>query len=239
MKNQFFKILLFGCFCFLTITSSVGNVTPSLYIPDEGDETANAESTVGTANSLLLGDLSSVDCKELKAYSSDYGVDYRLILAMIKQESQFDENAVSEKGARGLMQIMPVTNSELSAELDLQETQLPHQNIITGIYYFSKLYDLFNGAEREDRLRLALAAYNAGPSRVYDAQELAAYLGENPSRWSAIQHTLPLLSKRYYSLHESVWGDIKPPAGYFGSCRQTTGYVDAVMKNYAQYSAGS
>jgi len=239
VKNKLFKILMFGCFGLLTITSSVGSVTPSLFLSDGSNEGERAENIAVSANSLLQEDLSSVNCKELKAYADDYGVDYRLVLAMIKQESQFDENAVSNRGARGLMQIMPVTNTELSDELDLQEAQLPHQNIITGIYYFSKLYDLFSGADQEDRLRLALAAYNAGPSRVYDAQELAAYLGENPSRWSSIQNTLPLLSKRYYSLHESVWGERKPHAGCFGSWRQTTGYVDAVMKTYARYSAGS
>ncbi len=100
---------------------------------------------------------------------------------------------------------MPVTNSEISEELDMKESYLPDENLKAGIYYFSKLYELFKGETEEDRLSLALAAYNAGPSRIYDAQELAAYLGENPSRWSSIQTMLPLLSKRYYSLHQSVW----------------------------------
>ena len=81
-------------------------------------------------------------------------------------------------------------------------------------------------------MSLALAAYNAGPSRVYDAQELAAYMGEDPSSWRAVAKALPLLSKRYYSLHALVWNDARPKYGYYGSSRQTITYVDRVMNSY-------
>jgi membrane-bound lytic murein transglycosylase F len=156
----------------------------------------------------------------------------------MKQESQFDENAVSYRGARGLMQIMPVTNNEMVEELELRGSSHPRENIQAGIYYFSKLYRQFKAGTYGDRIRLALAAYNAGPSRIYDAQELASYLGENPSDWRSIRHVLPLLSKRYYSLHQAVWNDSRPPAGYFGSWRETSQYVDAIVKTYKGYLSG-
>jgi membrane-bound lytic murein transglycosylase MltF len=150
----------------------------------------------------------------------------------MKQESQFQSDAVSSRGARGLMQIMPVTNSELSDELNITTPELPEQNVRVGVYYFSKLLDLFRDAAPEDRFCLALAAYNAGPGRVYDAQDLAAYFNENPHSWTTIQHLLPLLSKRYYSLHQHVWKGGRPTNGYFKSGRQTTEYVAQIMNSY-------
>ena len=191
------------------------------------------------ANSLVLHDLQFVDAKLIQEYSADYNIDFRLILALIKQESRFNENAVSEQGARGLMQIMPVTHAEISEELNLQDPSIPEENLKAGIHYLAKMLELFKEGSDEDRISLALAAYNAGPSRVYDAQELAAYLNENPSHWSAIQHVLPLLSKRYYSLHQSVWADKRPPNGYYGSFRQTIDYVNHVIETYHSYKQNS
>jgi membrane-bound lytic murein transglycosylase F len=180
----------------------------------------------------LAGQLNTNEFATVKRYSAKYGIDFRLMLALIQQESQFDQGAISEKGAQGLMQLMPVTNAEVSEMLDLDESPLPAANIRGGIYYFAKLLELFNDCSPDDRLRMALAAYNAGPSRIYDAQVLAAYLGGNPNDWSTIQSVLPLLSKRYYSLHGSIWLDGKPKSGYFGSWRQTVTYVDKIMNVY-------
>lgn len=155
-------------------------------------------------------------------------LDWRLIWAIIKQESQFDPNAVSARGAQGLMQIHPSTQQDFGMDsLDVFE---PMRNIDVGVSYFSKLYSLFEKANEADRICLALAAYNAGPSRIYDAQELVAYLGEDPLSWRAIQNALPLLSKRYYTLHRSVWDGGKPRYGYFGGWRQTISYVENVLK---------
>ncbi|HEY6191287.1 MAG TPA: transglycosylase SLT domain-containing protein [Bacteroidota bacterium] len=196
------------------------------------DQLASAPSTEPAFPGLEKSSFEAV-----KTYSAMYGVDFRLILAIINQESRFDGKALSGRGARGYMQIMPVTNSELREELDLPDPELPLQNIRAGVYYFSKLYALFPCAGENDRLSLALAAYNAGPARIYDAQELAAYVGEDGQRWSSVQSILPLLSKRYYSLHETVWEAGRPPSGYFGESRQTIGYVRAVLKSYAFYQS--
>jgi membrane-bound lytic murein transglycosylase F len=171
--------------------------------------------------------------------AEEFGVDARLVAAMIKQESRFDANAVSGRGAQGLMQIMPVTGLELTGELELQDPTHPSQNLRAGTYYFAKLFDLFSSSPVEDRICLALAAYNAGPSRIYDAQELAAYMGEDPSRWTSVAHMLPLLSKRYYSLHLAVWGTSRPPSGYYGSWRETVGYVQQITDSYYSYRTAS
>ena len=89
--------------------------------------------------------------------SERYGVDSRLVKAIIKAESDFNPRAVSKKGAMGLMQIMP----ENFQHLDIQNPFDPEENIMGGTRYFRYLYDRFDG-----KLALSLAAYNAGPTTV-------------------------------------------------------------------------
>ncbi len=89
--------------------------------------------------------------------SERFGVSFPLLKAIIKAESDFDPQAVSKKGAMGLMQIMP-KNFKL---LGLKDPFDPTQNINAGARYFRQLYDRFNG-----KLALSLAAYNAGPAAV-------------------------------------------------------------------------
>lgn len=171
----------------------------------------------------------------VRRYASLYGLDYRLVLAIIKQESEFDQNALSERGAQGYMQIMPFTRDEIADELEMSNADLPQGNLHAGIYYLAKLYGMFEGFREDDRLNFTIAAYNAGPGRIYDAQELAGFIGEDPTRWKSIQKVLPLLSKRYYSLHRLVWEKSRPRSGYFGAWKQTTDYVENVRKTYQSY----
>jgi hypothetical protein len=86
-----------------------------------------------------------------------YGVDKSLIKAVIHAESGYDPNAVSSKGASGLMQLMPKT----AESLKVTNTFDPKQNIRGGVRYLKFLLDTFKGD-----VSLALAAYNAGLSRV-------------------------------------------------------------------------
>lgn len=164
-----------------------------------------------------------------------YGLDWRLVLAVMKHESNFNTSAVSHRGAYGLMQVMPATGNEVAEKLGLENLRHPSRNIKGGMFYLARLHRLFEGAPELDRLMLSLAAYNAGPARIYDAQELAAYLGDDPHSWLSIEKALPLLSKRYYTLHQSVWDGGKPRSGYFGKSRQTILYVRNVLNTYEHY----
>jgi soluble lytic murein transglycosylase len=93
----------------------------------------------------------------ISAAAENHGVSFSLLKAVIKAESDFDPMAVSPKGAVGLMQIMP-QNFQL---LNVSDPYDPWENIMGGAEYLRYLLDTFDG-----ELSLALAAYNAGPTRV-------------------------------------------------------------------------
>ena len=85
-----------------------------------------------------------------------HAVDFSLLKSIIKVESNFDCYAVSHKGAKGLMQIMP----QNFTFLNIRNPFDPEENIMGGTLYFKQMMEKFN------RIELALAAYNAGPTAV-------------------------------------------------------------------------
>jgi len=93
----------------------------------------------------------------IKAAAQRYRLSEQLITAVITVESNFDHAAVSRKGARGLMQLMPQT----SAMIGVRDPHSPEQNIDAGASHLRAMLDTFN-----NDLPLALAAYNAGEQSV-------------------------------------------------------------------------
>lgn len=100
----------------------------------------------------------------VKKYANEYNVDEYLIYAIIKAESNFEPNAESHRGAKGLMQLMYSTAEDISKRIgiELNENNIlePDININLGTKYISMLIQKYNNTN------LALAAYNAGSGNV-------------------------------------------------------------------------
>ena len=103
---------------------------------------------------------------EIRDAAARYGVSERLVSAVIRVESAFSPRAVSSKGARGLMQLMPETASMLG----VRNTFDPQENIDGGVRHLRGLIDRFANS-----LPLALAAYNAGERAVVTYQGIPPY----------------------------------------------------------------
>lgn len=116
--------------------------------------------------------------------SDKYQISPQMIIALIETESSFDKNAISEKGAVGLMQLLPSTAADVARDLKIEweGAHLLHDpglNIEMGAFYLNQLL------ERFDDMDLALAAYNMGPNRVEEIERLGL---EKPKRYARSVH---------------------------------------------------
>jgi membrane-bound lytic murein transglycosylase F len=155
----------------------------------------------------------------IKAAAKKHGFDWRLIAAQIYQESHLNPWAKSHAGARGLMQILPSTGTSLGVR-DLFD---PVQNINAGVQHLKNLFEHFDTAKGQDRLLIALAAYNIGEGHIHDARKLARKKGLDPNKWESLSKTLPLLRYKKYYRHTK-----------YGFCRGTEPlrYIKQIMIYY-------
>ncbi len=127
--------------------------------------------------------------------SEKYGFDWKLIAAIIYQESHFNPDATSFTNVRGLMQV-----TEMAAQdMGIFNRVNPEQSIRAGIRYFDRMMEKFDYLDDEyEKILFALASYNVGYGHVLDAVKIARDLGMDPGRWQSLKTTLPLLSEARY-----------------------------------------
>jgi membrane-bound lytic murein transglycosylase F len=162
----------------------------------------------------------------VKRQALEAGFDWRLIMALMYQESRFDPQATSWAGARGLLQVMPQT----ALQLGVREMDDPIRGIEAGIRYLAWLREQFDPElYAEDRIWFALAAYNTGLGHVLDAQRVAKDLGWNHRRWFGhVERAMPLLSRPEFARLARH--------GYL-SGRRPVAYVRLIRDRYSAYIA--
>jgi len=190
---KFFLSLLVAGTAIFAFESNIFGQALYSYIDENGVQTFTNVAPSGPVSELkITGALPQIPLQSgskgksgafdplIEKYAANYGFEPSLIRSIIATESGFNPNAVSPKGARGLMQLMP----ETAARLGVRNSFDPEQNIQGGVKHFRFLMDNFN-----NNLELSLAAYNAG-------ENLVQKLGRVP----AIQETrdyVQTVTKRY------------------------------------------
>ena len=177
-----------------TPASAVGPVADAPYVPaNERDAIIAREARDATLGRQGNWRLTSERVQEVaplvRKASLEYGIPEDLVFGIIWVESRFNPQAVSPVGARGLMQIMPATADYLAELMKWKgnhDSFDPEFNIAAGTYYIARLIDQFGGDVNK-----ALAAYNAGPTKV--------------RRWLAADG-LPRVSIEYHTMVQTARG---------------------------------
>ncbi|MFO0728230.1 MAG: transporter substrate-binding domain-containing protein [Myxococcota bacterium] len=161
-----------------------------------------------------------------KKFARQYELDWRLLTAQMYQESRFDPAAKSWVGAEGLMQVMPAT----AKDLGFRSVREPEPGIHAGAKLMAQYAGMFVEPEvkEKDRLRFALAAYNAGPGHVFDARRLAKELGLDANRWfENVEVAMSKLAEPKYASRAR-----------YGYCRasEPIQYVSQIQTRYEAYA---
>jgi len=199
-----------------TFRSEKYNVLHAKYF--EQPEILNNNERVTTFSSLSPYD------ELTQRYADEYGFDWRLITALMFQESQFDPQASSYAGAEGLMQLIPAT----AEFMGVSDTNNVDSSINAGIRYLDYLRGKFEESLLlEDRMWFTLASYNAGYGRVKRARALAEEMGLDKNQWfDNVELAMMKLSKPYIKDGEEV---------RYCRCGQTVVYVREIRTRYFNY----
>ncbi len=129
---------------------------------------------------IYTGRISQWD-EYFKKHSQSIEWDWRLLASLVYQESRFRHDVTSQRGATGLMQMMPQT----AEYFGIDSTVNPVKQIEVGVKYLKWIEDKFNGYDipKEEKIKFVLASYNAGIGHVIDARNLAIKYGRDPNRW--------------------------------------------------------
>jgi membrane-bound lytic murein transglycosylase MltF len=120
----------------------------------------------------------------LKKYADRYGFDWLLIAALAYQESTLDHSKKNKSGAVGLMQVLPSTAKDKN--VGIHKVHKLENNVHAGVKYLAFLKKKYFSDPKirpRDQVRLALAAYNAGPAKIQRARTKTKKMGLNPNRW--------------------------------------------------------
>ena len=159
----------------------------------------------------------------LKEKATELGWDWRMLAAVVYQESRFSIKAESSRGAKGLMQIMPV----VARKYGIQDLIDPQQNIAAGVRMLCKLQGNWTclGLTQEECIKFTLASYNAGEARIKDCRNLAQVKGLDHNNWDSLVEVIPLMREDSILEEESV------KLGKFQG-NETIKYVENVMALY-------
>jgi len=178
--------------------------------------------------SSLAGNQISVYDDIIKNGAEQLGWDWRLLASLVYKESRFDTVATSYAGAKGLLQLMPVTVERFGVE----NPNDPSESLMGGVRYLRYLdkFWMERVPDTSERLKFVLASYNIGHGHVEDAWRLTLKYGENTQTWADVSKFLELKSDPDY------YRDPIVKSG-FAKGHLAVNYVKDVMSVFESYKA--
>ena len=174
-------------------------------------------------STVLANRLSQHDAL-IARYAEQAGFDWRLIAALVFEESRFDHTRMSPSDAYGLMQVTEIA----AREVGVDDFLTLHGNLEAGTRYLQFLLQQFPDGQSQDRLALALSGYLLGPGRVRAVQRLALTLGYDPHCWKdSVESVFPLLENAEY--YQRINANFIPGG-------EAVQYVNAILKRYELYT---
>lgn len=165
----------------------------------------------------------------MKAAAKRLGWDWRLLAALIYQESQFHIELRSRRGAEGLMQMLPST----AAKMGYTDLFNPEESIEAGTEYLLRLQNMFRGkaADKDELYKFTLAAFNAGEGRIMDCIRYAESVGADSGTWDGIVSVIPEMRDE-----ATIQVDSVIRLGTFQGT-ETIYYVNRVLSLYGDFKA--
>ena len=158
-----------------------------------------------------------------RKYAAELGWDWRMLAAVVYQESKFSINSRSHRGARGLMQVMPST----AEHYGIDDLLNPEKNLKAGTRHLKRLQRMFDnaGMDKMEQIKFTLAAYNAGEGRIADCRRFAAVKEVDSNCWNDIVGIIPMMRE------DSIFEEESVKLGKFQGF-ETIAYVDNIMNLY-------
>ncbi|MBA4056394.1 MAG: lytic transglycosylase F, partial [Marivirga sp.] len=181
----------------------------------------------------MQSDYSSLGGNRLSPYdelimagAEKLGWDWRLLAAVVYQESKFNPGGESWAGARGLMQLMPETAKRFGAS----DVTNPRESLKAGVNYLMYLEKYWTKRipDQQERLKFVLASYNAGLAHILDARKLCTKYGKNEALWEDVEFFLLKKSDPKY------YRDPLVTTGYC-KCEEPVNYVKSVLDRFEEY----
>jgi membrane-bound lytic murein transglycosylase F len=148
------------------------------------------------------GSISPYD-RLIQKYAAELDWDWRMLAAVIYQESKFSINSRSHRGAQGLMQVMPST----AARYGIEDLVNPENNIKAGVSHLKMLQNIWKkrNLTPEELIRFTLASYNAGEGKMLECRSFAQNEGYPGDTWEDILKIIPLMREQgLFQGHETI-----------------------------------
>lgn len=209
---------------FVVISGVVAVVTTHVALRYGGDGAVSAKSEP------IEDYLISPYDKMFQEIGAMYGVDWLLLSAIARAESEFRFDAVSSVGAVGIMQVMPLVAKNMGYDREsLFDPRICAEVAAKLLHENNLMLHLPQTFDKEERLKFILACYNAGYSRIADARRLTRFYGGEVDKWNEVADYLELLAIPEFAAHEVV------TSGLFNGSEETRAYVSKVMHIYRVY----